>query len=302
MRVSPLVAAGAGVVGAGLVGGSATLGYALWEAKQYTLREVTVPVLPGATAEPLRVLHLSDLHLTGADEARAQWVAALTDTRPHLVVATGDFLSAADGLPLVEQALAGFAGVPGVFVFGSNDYFAARRINPASYLRGPSTHSRRRQPNLPTAELSDFLRGLGWLDLNNATGQLQVAGTGTSFRGVADPHIRLDRYRSIGGPWATESDLKIGVSHAPYLRVLDAMADDGVDLIFAGHTHGGQICVPGYGALVTNCDLDAARVSGLSRHGESWLHVSAGLGTNPNAPIRLACRPTATLLTLVSRA
>jgi uncharacterized protein len=87
--------------------------------------------------------------------------------------------------------------------------------------------------------------------------------------------------------------------------VLDAIASDGHDLIMAGHTHGGQVCVPYYGALVTNCDLDRARAKGLSRYEaaghESWLHVSAGLGTSPYAPIRFACPPEATLLTLIPR-
>jgi predicted MPP superfamily phosphohydrolase len=86
--------------------------------------------------------------------------------------------------------------------------------------------------------------------------------------------------------------------------MIDAMAADGHDLIVAGHTHGGQVCVPFYGALVTNCDLDTARVKGLSQHTAndrtSWLHVSAGLGTSPYAPVRFACRPEATLLTLTA--
>lgn len=79
------------------------------------------------------------------------------------------------------------------------------------------------------------------------------------------------------------------------------MAADGMDLIFAGHTHGGQVCVPGYGALITNCDLDTARVKGLSRHGAAHLHVSGGLGTSPFAPYRFANRPEVTLLTLTAR-
>jgi predicted MPP superfamily phosphohydrolase len=77
-------------------------------------------------------------------------------------------------------------------------------------------------------------------------------------------------------------------------------------LVFAGHTHGGQLCLPGKGALVTNCDLDTARAKGLHRHpaGDpegAWLHVSAGLGTSPMAPVRFCCRPEATLLTLDAR-
>ncbi|MGI8899722.1 MAG: metallophosphoesterase, partial [Nocardioides sp.] len=81
------------------------------------------------------------------------------------------------------------------------------------------------------------------------------------------------------------------------------------DAVFAGHTHGGQLCLPGKGALLTNCDLEPARAKGLHRHpatshpgspGSCWLHVSAGLGTSPFVPIRFCCRPEATLLTLTS--
>ena len=103
----------------------------------------------------------------------------------------------------------------------------------------------------------------------------------------------------------SEIDVAIGVTHAPYRRVIDAMAADGMDLIVAGHTHGGQVCVPFYGALVTNCDLDTRRVKGLSLHSAggktSYLHVSAGVGTSPYAPFRFACRPEATLISLVPR-
>ena len=81
-------------------------------------------------------------------------------------------------------------------------------------------------------------------------------------------------------------------------RIRYGFAADRADLILAGHTHGGQICLPGIGTLVTNCDLPRSQARGLSTWGESELHVSAGLGTNPYTPIRLACRPEATLLTI----
>ena len=101
------------------------------------------------------------------------------------------------------------------------------------------------------------------------------------------------------------------MTHAPYLRVLDQFAADGYDAVIAGHTHGGQVCLPFVGALTTNCDLDNARAKGLHRHpadsrdgdpGSAWLHVSAGVGTSPYARIRVACRPEATLLTLTAAA
>ena len=97
--------------------------------------------------------------------------------------------------------------------------------------------------------------------------------------------------------------------HSPEPELLDRFADDGYDLLLAGHTHGGQVCLPWYGSLVTNCGIDRARVKGLHRHpaagsddpARPWLHVSGGLGTSPWAPFRLFCRPEASLLTLVPR-
>ena len=107
------------------------------------------------------------------------------------------------------------------------------------------------------------------------------------------------------GPPSDGVDLSLGVTHAPYRRILDAMTADGVELILAGHTHGGQVCVPGHGALTTNCDLPTDRVKGLSEHRleghHAWLHVSAGIGTSPFAPYRFACPPEVTVLTLVAR-
>lgn len=99
------------------------------------------------------------------------------------------------------------------------------------------------------------------------------------------------------------ADLRIGLTHSPEPRLLDVMANDGYQLLLAGHTHGGQVCVPGYGALITNCGLSRRMAKGLHRWRGSttYLHVSAGIGTHPTMPVRFACRPEASLLTLVPR-
>jgi predicted MPP superfamily phosphohydrolase len=116
-----------------------------------------------------------------------------------------------------------------------------------------------------------------------------------------DPHIRREDLTvpvpANGGP----ERLRIGVVHSPYRRSLDAFERNGYELLLAGHTHGGQVRLPGIGALVANCDLPLDQARGLSRWGSSWLHVSAGLGTSKFAPFRFACRPEATLLTLTTR-
>src|SRR5438270_393212 len=132
--------------------------------------------------------------------------------------------------------------------------------------------------------------------------QLTVAGRRIVVAGVDDPHLKRDRYQRIAGRADPAADLRLGLTHSPEPRVLDSFATDGYDLVLAGHTHGGQLRLPGYGALVTNGGLDRSRARGASRWGaHTWLHVSAGLGTPPYAPVRLACPPEATLLPLVPR-
>ena len=143
----------------------------------------------------------------------------------------------------------------------------------------------------------------GWADLNNARTVIKAGGRSIELVGVDDPHIELDDYPAVAGPVSRGADLHIGVTHTPASRVLNPMAADGFALLLAGHTHGGQVCVPGYGALTTNCDLPHAMAKGLHRWPgtEAWLHVSAGLGTHPTAPVRFACPPEATVLTLIPR-
>ncbi len=302
-RTSPLLK----VAGAGVALGVAGLAYAAGiEVRSFTLREVEIPCLPPG-ARPIRVLHVSDLHLTPGQSKKRAWLRSLARLEPDLVVNTGDNLAHLDAVP---PTLAGFGpllDVPGVFVFGSNDYYAPTPRNPAWYLLPDDGRRNTRTPNLPFEDLRAAFTDHGWLDLNNAVGRLEVLGSRLAFAGVDDPHLRLDDLSSVAGPAPADADVRIGVAHAPYLRVLDQFAGDGYDVTFAGHTHGGQLCLPFYGALVTNCDLDTRRAKGLHRHpagsrpgepGSSWLHVSAGAGTSPYAQVRFCCRPEATLATL----
>ena len=140
--------------------------------------------------------------------------------------------------------------------------------------------------------------------MTNVRADLKISGRVVDVRGVDDPYLGRDRLDDVRGPADPKADLRLGIAHAPQPRVIDAYTADGVELLLAGHTHGGQVCLPGFGPLVTNCGIDRARARGLSRYGaggnEAWLHVSAGLGTSPYAPIRFACRPEATLLTLTA--
>jgi len=281
--------------------GAGTLAYSsLVERNIFLLRRYDVPVLD-PDAEPLRILHLSDMHLTPGRRRLQDWVASLAGLDPDLVVVTGDNLAHPDAVPSAVRALQPLFDYPGAFVFGSNDYRGPVWKNPFTYFNPDRKYVQ--GVELPTEDLRDVLVGVGWADLNNARTVLTSGGRRVELVGVDDPHVGRDEYASVAGPASSGVAVSIGLTHTPEPGVLDAMAADGFALLLAGHTHGGQVRVPGVGALVTNCGLDRRLARGLHRWPgtPSWLHVSAGLGTHPTAPIRFACPPEASILTLVPR-
>lgn len=300
-----------GVVGGILALGAGVLAYAsLIERNAFTVRRESVDVLePGSS--PIRVLHLSDLHLAPWQHGKSRWIRSLRQLDPDLIVVTGDAVGHVDAIPLLDATLQEFSGIPGVFVHGSNDYFAPRIPNPFTYLWRPSTPDEEGDP-IDTDSLDAAYRALGWVGLDNAAVPMVINGSTILFVGTDDPHLRRDRLDEV----ASELDELIdglsvafgsivGVTHAPYRRVLDAFTTLGADVTFAGHTHGGQVCVPGFGALTTNSDLPLhfARGLGVWNHDgrSSFLNVSAGIGTSIFAPVRFACPPEAVLLTLQPR-
>src|SRR6266545_3826560 len=215
--------------------GAAGLGYAAgYEARSYRLRRVEVPVLPRG-ARPLRVLHVSDLHMTPGQRKKQEWLRRLDALEPDLVVSTGDHLAHQRSVPVVLDALGPLLSRPGVFVFGSNDYYAPMLKNPARYLWRNSETPPAATP-LPWEDLRDGFAVAGWLDLTNARGRLKVDDREIEFAGVDDPHLGRDRYDLVAGPPDPAAALGVGVLHAPYRRVLGRMAKDGFPLIVAGHT------------------------------------------------------------------
>src|SRR5215467_5978979 len=259
-----------------VAGAGAAVYAGMVERNWFTLRAYEVPVLaPGAA--PLRVLHLSDVHLTPGRHRLMSWIRSLDTLDPDLVVNTGDSIAHKGAIQPFIAALGPLLQRPGVFVYGSNDLYSPIPKNPLLYLyESPDQARRRHIPDLPWADLGEGMAAAGWLDVNNQRGRVKAGDLDIEVGGVHDSHIRMDRF-----------------------------AADGYDLLLAGHTHGGQVCVPGLGALVTNCGIEPRRVRGLHRHpaqggpDRPWLHVSGGLGTSPWAPFRFGCRPEAALLTLV---
>lgn len=292
-----------------LTAAAATLGYAsAVERTLYQVRQESLPILPRGAA-PLRVLHLADIHMVPGQRSKADWLHGLADLKPDLVVNTGDNLSHRKAVGPLLEALEPLLKVPGVFVPGSNDYYGPVLRNPLRYFAGPSISLKEKAPKeLPWADMFSAFGAAGWVDLTNRSQSVGFRNMRIDFTGVDDPHINRDKYAGYPAGSSTSREaphLRVAVAHAPYQRVLDYFTDGGAELILAGHTHGGQVRVPGYGALVSNCDLPTWRARGLTWWEHAGrrvpLNVSAGIGTSRFAPVRFACRPEAVLLTLLPR-
>jgi predicted MPP superfamily phosphohydrolase len=266
----------------------------------YQLRQESLPLPPSGIGQ-IRILHFSDLHLTPRRKREIADIKSWADLKPDLVISTGDFLAHRDGVEVALNALNELLDLPGLYVFGSNDYYGPRFKNPLSYLKSDDGE-RRVGEKLPIEQFDSELKRRGWINLNNARSSMIINGITIDVRGTDDAHLELDDYQKVAG--SPSGDISIGVTHAPYKRVLDAMEQDGLDLIFAGHTHGGQVRLPWFGgsrSLTTNCDLPNWRSRGLTRNENGpWLNVSAGMGYSPFAPFRIFCPSEISLIILTS--
>lgn len=303
----PVIKGLATATGASVLAGAATVAYAHFiELNNFKVRSETLPVLPQG-AEDFRILHISDMHMIPGQQKKTEFMHSLAELNPDLVINTGDNLSHMSALPSLLEALNPLLDFPGVYVPGSNCYYAPVLKNPARYLWKESTADEGISPDrqeLPTQQMHDAFDARGWVGLINRADTLTLKGLRLEFSGVDDPHLGFDEHPGFA-PRAFDAEpapsVRLGVCHAPYLRTLNRFVDDGAQAIFAGHTHGGQVCLPGGKALTSNCDLETDRAKGVSLQGEVPVQVSAGLGTSRFAPVRLFCPPEAILVTLTAR-
>ncbi len=278
-----------------LSAGALAFAYGLYEPYRYRLSTLEVPVR--WEGDPVEVLHLSDTHLAPGDRKLRRFLqklpARLART-PDLVVATGDMIEGNEAIDPLVDAIAGIdARLDRFYVLGSHDYYVSSGPSYTKYFSGEKTL--RKAVESDSARFETRLQDAGWKPLTNRTETVAVDGKTIRLAGVDDPYLN----RHLTGHIAREAadDLAIALVHAP--EVVSEWALHGFDLILAGHTHAGQVRIPGIGAIVTNCSLPSGLAAGLNRVGTAWLHVSPGLGTGRYAPIRFLARPEATLLRLV---
>lgn len=278
------------------------IGLAAWailiERHLYVVRLQSIKVLPKGT-NAIRVLQIGDIHLAPWQKNKMRFLRSLGEKQIDLVVNTGDNLGHKNAIKPLLDALGPLLTKPGVFVHGSNDYFAPVAKNPFGYIFHSSA-----KPNsepLHTEELTKAFEGAGWVNLNNRFADVQVNGNRIRFIGIDDYHIGYAKFDLL-----VKSDhFSIALTHAPYMESIEKLTGFGAQVIFAGHTHGGQVRVPFFGALTTNSDLPNKFARGLSgwefegKH--SVLSVVAGLGNSIFAPVRFFCRPEVRLITLLPK-
>lgn len=289
--------------------GAACVAYGTFvERRWYRLRHLHLPGVLRDRGASLRVLHLSDLHLDPPQRHKTEFIRSLHACRADLIAVTGDILGAHGA----EEAAADLLGaltspaVPGVVVLGSNDLYGPTRKGYHHYLLNPD--ERITGERLDTDRMLDRLKEHGYRVLHNEATVVPTPAGPVAIGGIDDPHLddaivpEADAVR----PDRDSTLTSIGLVHAPYTVALDVLVEAGHRLLLSGHTHGGQVRFPPFGAVVGNCDLPLDRIRGASRYGPgpdgdaAWLHVSPGLGTSRYAPFRFACRPEATLLHLTA--
>lgn len=287
---SPLARAAiaVGAAGAACVAYGVFIEHAWYREQRYGLE-----ILPPG-AEPLTILHLSDLHFIREDRKKRDFIASLEPA--DVAVITGDMLGEPEGVEIAVEAVRHIRGrMASYVVLGSNDYYVPQPINPLDYL----IRDYRPQKGVVSRwrELVALLEGDGWEHLRNVKTTLEHEGTRLEVVGLDDPHIKRHDLRTA--PRERPDELGLAIVHSP--DPAPELAALGYDLILAGHTHGGQVRLPFLGAIFTNSLIPTRIGMGLSRLGPALMHISPGLGTSKYAPFRFLCRPEATYLQLLPK-
>jgi predicted MPP superfamily phosphohydrolase len=245
------------------------------------------------------VLQIGDIHLAPWQKNKMRFLRSLGQAEVDLVVNTGDNLGHKNAIEPILDALGPLLAKPGVFVHGSNDYFAPVAKNPLNYLFR-SSEKPSSEP-LATQSLTAGFEKAGWVNLNNRFADMEINGNKVRFLGIDDYHIGYAKFELL----VRSDNFSIALTHAPYMDAIEKLTGLGAEMIFAGRTHGGQVRLPLIGALTTNSDLPnrfARGISGWEFQGkQSILSVVAGVGNSIFAPVRFFCRPEVRIITLLAK-
>ena len=293
---------------AALVGGlgGALTAYAWWESTRARLvrHDVEVPGLP-AGLDGLRILHVSDTHFPANGASLERFAELIAEVEYDIVFASGDYVETAAGWDSAVEAFSLLHAPLGVYAsLGAHDYLAP--ISTAAEWRDAARRrafgGRRRL--VDPAPFVERLESLGVRVLRNEWTQAEIGGEVVRIGGAGDDSVgmaRLDQALppedGTDGPHGKDG-LTVLLTHSP-----DALLrlQHPPPLSFCGHTHGGQIRIPGYGAPVRHSQLvNRQQTAGVFHHNGAQIVVSQGFGT-AIVPLRFLCPPEVGLVQLAAR-
>jgi uncharacterized protein len=239
------------------------------EPRWVVVRELTIGRAPPPGQQPVRLTVISDLH---TDAKRRPWLGLaehVNTTAPDVILFLGDTLNRPRALPQLRQMLGAMRARHGKYAVRGN--WEAWYWNYLPLLRGT---------------------GFTWLDGDAVS--LQIRGQRIDLVGY--PFDDEENGAEAQGVLAAlpKTAWRVFLYHTPDL----VEAVPAADLYLAGHTHGGQIAVPFFGALVTLSKYGKRFERGLSRVGRTQIYVNPGIGVEPLIPLRLGVRPEVTVLKL----
>ena len=273
----------------------AGLGKGIYNSTGDQVELVRVPVRIKNLPPPLRGLKiglLSDLHSSFivSQETIAAAGRLIMTENPDLIVLTGDYISGSTKF---------LSGSIGTF----KEEYLTRCVDALSLLKAPlgiygvlGNHDFWSGPESVQATCETFTRRIGLIWLRNRSVELKKGGSSFHLLGVDDYWENSCSLTSACQGLKTDS-IKILLSHNPDINDDIALMRERVDLVLSGHTHGGQIVLPLVGQPVIPSKFGQKYRVGLVSDGDRQTYISRGVGSLL-VPIRLNCRPEATVLTL----
>ncbi len=221
-----------------------------------------------AGAGPIRIVQLSDLHCEGWPGPEQKVPERVAAEHPDLILFTGDAQNTNPGIATAVHCLS-----------------RLRQIAPVIAVRGNWD-----QPDDPTFPT---LSEAGATEVDGKCLDYKLHGVDVRIGGIRAFHdaALAGVLQGLRG-----GDFTILMTHYP--NYVDSVAGSGVDLYLAGHTHGGQICLPFYGALVTLARFGKDYESGLYEVGQTNIYVNRGIGEH-TVHARFCCRPEITVFDIV---
>jgi predicted MPP superfamily phosphohydrolase len=251
--------------------GALCIGYAFLEPYRPEVTRLTVRGAHMPTGGRLRIALLSDLHCEAAARIEGELPDLVAAESPDVILYAGDALNAIEGLPLFRECMTRLARIAPVYaVRGNWDVVHWKKV--------------------------DLYAGTGVTLLEKDA--VKVSGRGAEAW-IAGARLFNEWLPGEALAQAPRDAPRVLLYHMP--GGVAAAAADGADLCVTGHIHGGQVRLPGYGALVTLSATGKKYEAGLYRVKETWLYVNRGIGMEggPAPRVRFNCRPEITIIDLV---